>query len=502
MQEFTSAEQKRLIEQYQLISFANLKRSILNDLRNNADESVLYRRYKKGEVVDLLKNPQKNEQKIRELSCYLYIVSSHYRRLVDYYAHILLYNYNVDPLKTPLQIVRERYLEAYLHTIRECEKYNLRHEAIKAMKIAVRDGIFFGICYESEDSFYIKPVNSKWAQISGVEDGAYTFEFDLNYFNSNKKLLPMYGTEFVNAYDRYKGNPERGIEPDKTRRWYEPKNGICIKVDESDPYYSLPLFMGLLTEIFDIEDAKMLQKAKKENDNYKALGAKVPTDNNGVPLLPFNENKEWFDHIVENIDNDGIGVFMSPFQVTDYSFASSKTSDVNDVIDAQENFWMTAGTSSLIFGSAKATSSSSLALSVKPDEQIAYSILLQFQRYFNKKLKKMGVDYVFKIEFTRQSIFNGMEYVDKLAKAAASGLPVKTDYAISLGLSPSDMWNKTILEEEILELATKRWVTPLIANSTVSHSDSEGGCPTAEERGEIIGEAGEQTREIDADDNR
>ena len=502
VKDFTKEEQEKILANYAKMSFANLKKSILQDLRNNKNESVLYRKYTKKEVVSFLENPQKNEQKVRELSCYLYIVSPHYRRLVDYYALILLYHYNVLPTKTPEKINKKTYKDTYFHIIKECEKYNLKHEAIKAIKIAVRDGVFFGLCYESEDSFYIKPVQSKWAQISGIEDGTYTFEFDLNYFNSNKDLLQMYGAEFISAYDRYKGNPEKHIEPNKNLRWYEPKNGICLKVDESDPYYSLPLFTGLLTEIFDIEDTKMLQKAKKENDNYKALGAKVATDEDGVPLLSYEENLKWFNQIVENIDNDGIGVFMSPFQITDYSFATTKTSDANDVIEAQENFWMSSGTSSLIFGSAKATSSSSLTLSVKPDEQIAYAILLQFQRFFNKKLKKMNLEYEFKIEFTQQSIFNGMEYVDKFAKAAQYGLPVKTAYATSLGMTPSDIWNMTILEEDILGLSKKRWTTPLVSSNTQSSVDNEGGRPTNASQGKGLTETGEQTKESDANANR
>ena len=105
------------------------------------------------------------------------------------------------------------------------------------------------------------------------------------------------------------------------------------------------------------------------------------------------------------------------------------------------------------------------------------------------------MDYEFKVEFTQQSIFNNTEYVERYAKAASSGLPVKTYYATSLGLSPSDVWNMTILEEDILCLAKDRWITPLVASSTMSHSES--GRPTAEESGGQIGDAGEATRNSD-----
>ena len=120
----------------------------------------------------------------------------------------------------------------------------------------------------------------------------------------------------------------------------------------------------------------------------------------------------------------------------------------------------------------------------------------------NKKLKKMDMEYEFKIEFTQQSIFNNSEYVDRYAKAASSGVPVKTYYATSLGLSPSDVWNMTILEEEILGLSKDVWITPLVASSTVSHSSDEGGRPTNESQGKGLQETGEQTKESDQNANR
>lgn len=495
----TDDERKKIMERYSQLSFANLKKNILQDLRTNSTESVLYKKYKRDDVIRFLENPQKYEEEIRELSCFLYIVSSHYRRLVDYFGLILLYNYNVVPTKVPEKFNKNKYKKNYFDIISECDKYNLRQEAIKATKIAVREGVFFGLEYESSDSYFIKPVQAKYAKISGIEDGTYTYEFDLNYFNKNKKLLNMYGEAFIKAYEQYKGNPDKGIPANKDKRWFEPKNGICIKADDTEPFHSLPLFTGLLVEVFSIDDAKMLQKAKKENDNYKALSAEIATDDDGVPLLSFEENQKWFNHICDNIDNSGIGVFMSPFKITDFSFANTRTSDDDDITASQENFWMSSGISSLIFGSAKATSSSSLTLSVKPDEQISYAILLQFQRYINKKLKMKNMEYEFKVEFSQQSIFNNTEYVDRYSKAASSGLPVKTLYATSLGMTPLDVWNMSVLEEDVLGLSKDRWTTPLVSSSTIGHTDDKGGRP--KETG-VITESNENTRENDSNNNK
>ena len=142
---FTEAEKNALLERYARMSFANLKKNILQDLRTNSNESVLYKKYKREEIIKFLETPQKHEKEIRELSCFLYMVSSHYRRLVDYYGLILLYNYNVVPSRIPEKIDKKKYKQSYLKIIKECDKYGLRHEAIMATNIAIRDGVLFGL---------------------------------------------------------------------------------------------------------------------------------------------------------------------------------------------------------------------------------------------------------------------------------------------------------------------------------------------------------------------
>ena len=49
VKEFTEAEKDVLLAKYARMSFANLKKNILQDLRTNSDESVLYKKYKKEE---------------------------------------------------------------------------------------------------------------------------------------------------------------------------------------------------------------------------------------------------------------------------------------------------------------------------------------------------------------------------------------------------------------------------------------------------------------------
>ena len=493
VKDFTKEEQEQLMAKYVQLSFANLKRNIVQDLINSKNESVIYKKYTKEQIVNMLENPQKNEENLRELSRFIYLVSSHYRRLVDYYSTILLYNYTVVPTKIPVKKPNKtKYTECYYHIVNECEKYNLQQEATEALKIAVRDGVFYGICYENEDSFYIKPfTDTKYAKIASVEDGAFRWSLDMAYFNGKEYLLDMYGSDIKQNYYLFKGNKKEGIKGNKAKKWYELPNGIVVKSDKSDFFSSIPTYSSLLLDILSIDDYKLLQKAKVEGDNYKILGFKLETDSEGSPIIPYDLASKYFSTAAETLPS-GVGAILVPFAISEHSFQTSTASNINNVSNAISTFWEGAGTPSSIFGGGNINSSGAMSISVKPDEALAFSMLQQFERYFNVKFKKMSLEYSFKLKFSRLSIFNQDEYVNRLSKAASLGTPVKLEYMTALGFSPSDVLGMTYLEEDVFCLAKKVWLNALISSSTVSHSES--GRPTNKSQGKGLTESGEQTQ--------
>ena len=487
---FSEEEKKKLLEQYGRMSFAKIQKNILQDLINSKSESILYSRYDRETVVSMLEDPQRNEASIRELSQFVYIVSGHYRRLIDYFANILLFNYTIAPTKIPIDDVDvEKYKEEYIQVVNYSDKWNFSQELSEAMKVALRDGVCYNVIYETEDSIVTKRMNPAWCAISSIEDNVPIFALNLEFFNRNKELLPLYGKEFESAYKKYR--PDGG-GTNKENQWYEVKNQYILLADSTDLYYHLPFFCSLLLGIFDIDDYKMLQKAKAENDNYKALSLELPTDDNGIPLMDFDNASKFYDHITDAVDNTGVGIFMSPFKVDDFSFANTKASDSYDVNDAEQQLFASAGVTSGLFLS-NITSSSSILLSVKPDEQVAYSLLLQAQRAFNLKIKKLNLTYGFKIKFSNQSIFNNEEHIKRFKESASLGLPTKSMYAASLGLSPSDVMGLTYLEEEVLKLSKEAWLTPLISSNTQGSVSDDVGRPTLSDT--EIGDAGEASRE-------
>lgn len=499
-----SEEQKNRIDKYFRL-FAKSSSEILQDYNNNKKNLTELTKYSISDLVSMLKSPatEQNQKRIRKLSQFLYQVSSHYKILCNYYANVLLCRYTLVPSKISSiingEVDKESYKLAYATAVDQVEKYELDKLCKKIMRIAVRDGAFYGLCYESDGAFYIDQFDPDYAQITSIVDGVYKFSINLDYYASVKRnfKLAQAPKDVQKAYLTYKGDSTRGIQGDSKQQYYEPKDGICIMADDSDPSIVLPLFTGLLKDIFDIEDYRLIKKADDENSNYKAVSLKVETDENGIPKINDKLVSKYYQQVLNNVP-DGIGVIVSPFDVELLSLNSGRNSDTKELSDAESQFWFDSGTSPLLFGSSKATTSGALELSVKPNEEIGYNILSQIERFFNYRLSSLDKNTTFKIKFSHISIFNKKEKTDADFKAAQYGVAgAKLKVASDIGLTPSDIIGMTYLENEILNVGTDMFNRPLISSNTLSNGDvsDEGGRPVAEEKGDKLTDGGEKSRD-------
>jgi hypothetical protein len=225
---------------------------------------------------------------------------------------------------------------------------------------------------------------------------------------------------------------------------------------------------------------------------------KIDCDENGAPKMDFGIAKKYYNEACEHIP-EGIGLILSPFAIDEFSFQKSAVSEDDAVNQAENEFWAGTGTHGMMFGSTKASSSSSLEMATKPDEKITFKILDQVSRYFNKQIKIMNLPYYFKQKFLDQSIFNKDEVCNRYLKASQYGVSgAKLCYAASLDMSPSDVIGMAYLENEILEITDKMFTSPLISSNTMSPDKNDGvGKPTNKSKGENVTDSGEQTQEDD-----
>lgn len=469
------------------LMFMKTAKLILQDLENAKRDTAFFKKYTKTDIIGWLTAPEKNEKSLRDVSIYLYNASSHYRRLINYFSKMALYAYIVVPYKLDIEKVDiKKFKSNYKSILNKLDTMNIKHEFLKIMTTIFREDVFYGYEYSLSDSYFIKKLPPDRCKICSNEDGVCNFAFDFSYFTTNKEKLDTWGEEFESKYEIYKANSKK--------RWQEidSKKSICIKLNE-DIDFPIPPFIGLLPMIYDIEDFKMLTKAKEEIGNYKMLSLKIPLNDDGTYQFPY-ENAEKYYNMLGSVLPENIGLALTPMEIGEHSFEKSGTANsTNIVADAETNFWSAGGVSELLFNSQK-SSSATIGNSIKTDEEIVYAIFRQLERWINRKLKQESGTYKFKIQLLDVTIFSRKEYVELLLKNGQYAMPVINKLCACMGDSPADVEAMAFLENEVLQYHFK--LVPLVSSHTQS-GDGDVGAPQVSD--EDLSEAGEKSR---AGDNR
>lgn len=473
------------IEKFAALNYAKMRKLIITDLNSNyAQTSIFLKKYTKDQIERALLAPDKNSKQLQEMSEFLYNASPHYRRLLDYMKNLSCDNYTLTPTEYNISNP-ENFKNTYYETAKSYSLVSFK-TANPLIRLEVfLKGIFCGICFEAKNSFCLKKLDINYCKISSIEDGTPIFSFDLDYFNTKAHfmLLDQYGNDFVKAYKIYRGDEERGLPGDKTKRWFEPKNQICVKLNNSVLEYSLPYFMGLFTAILEIDVYNEIKKDKAIMDNYKLLAMQMATDEYGIPTMKFSEAQKYYDQAAQNLP-EGVGLILTPFKMEDFSLRNTGNTDADLAEDATKQFWANSGVNPMLFGIGANPTSAVLELSIRTDEAIVFDVDANIAKAFNTRYKRNHNinDYIFVVTFLPQSIFNKSALVDSLTKGATYGLPVKSQLLAAYGLEPYQVLTMSNLEDNILGFTKTMLNTPLLQSSTMS-PDKESGRPTNESKG-------------------
>jgi hypothetical protein len=483
-----SEEQKpqELIKQYYKIDFAKLAKLIFSDLEVRDKNNIFFKTFTKEQVINALQNPQKNEKTLRNVSSFLYILSPHYKRLCNYYAQMLKYDYYVEPYKLDFtkDIDKDKLKKSYFGTLYRLDNMNLKHEFQKILEIVCKSGIFYGYVHETSDSCFIQSLNPDFCQITSIEDGVYNFAFNFTYFASDESLLSAYPQEFRDKYNEYKqAKADKNVKRKELNNyiWREidSKNSICIKSDETVPY-SYPPFVSVLPDVFEISDYKALKKSGSEMENIALIAGYIPytkdSDTANDFKLTLDTAIEFGNKITEALPQQ-IGFLLSPYEKMDLFRLNSDKVGTDKVEEAVNNFFDSAGVGKDLFTGSGSTDASQKR-AITTDEQICFNLLRQLERWLNRRLKfSQESTYKFKATFLDITTQNQDYVVSRLQKSASYGVPVKQMLASALGLSPSATVSMNYLENDILDIPNN-W-KPLVSANTVSIKDN--GRPSEEE---------------------
>lgn len=480
-------------QEFQQLAFAAVKKMAMADISKISRSTSFLSRFKVEEISKWMQNPAQYEKQIRNLSQYLYNISSHYRRFILYISQMAMYKYTLTP-DIPDKYDADKLKRSYKKTLQSIETMNLDHEFVNVAKVAFREDFFFGYIHESKDSFFFQKLNPDFCKISSKEDGVFNFAYDFGMFDSNKELLETYPMEFKLKHAKYKnlGREEQWQELDSDKT-------ICIKINEDITEYGLPVLNVIFESIFDLDEYKRMNKSRSKMDNFMLLIQKIPMDEKNPDVNKFLIDLSLaaaFHEKAADAVGDQISMVTSPMDITAVRTDGGSKLAKDIVSNATRDVYSDSGFSQHLFNSDK-TTSTGLSSSIQTDEMLVFTYLRQVERWINRRLKKMSGQYKFNFKFLDITVFNQEDKFDMYLKGAQSGLPVITEAAASIGLSPLDLMNKATLENDILGL--HNILQPLKSAHTQSNKDKAGRNKMGDDE---ISDSGQVNRDNNTDENR
>lgn len=476
--DFTAKQQQ--IEQFKQSAKAALQ---LLDLQNLPTKT--YTVYSKDSLRTYLKNPltDTNQKNLRKLSQFLYVLSAQYRRIISYFAtHIDLSAYNVIPNASIAgDNDDEKILQNYEETLKWIEKMNLQGQIHGILTTILREDCFYGYIYyedgeeQDRNSFIIIPLDGDYCKISSVNyNGTLNCAFDFSFFDSstNKVYLDYWDKEFTSGYNAYKS--------DSKQRWAEldPERTVVFKMDHDQLDRVIPPFASLFEDIIDLIDLRGITSVKDQLSIYKLLVAKIDTLSNAQNPDDFAVSLDLavdFYNKINQILPEEIGLALSPMEIEPITFDKDATDETNSISKANKNLWESAGVSQ-IMDNSKLTGSTAVTAAMRFDALFVQKPLLwQIEARVNMFLDYVLTDNGMRVKYMPVSPYLKDEVIKNVKEACTLGLPMKTQLAVLMGMSPLDMNSMLHLENDILKLQDK--MVPLQSTYTQASGSDTGGAP-------------------------
>lgn len=477
--------------------FAALNRLIMRDLNGNGRAPTFYR-YSKDDISTYLTNPYQYQKNLRNAAIYLYAASSHFRRLIQYFAALSDLSYVVSPYRIDTSAAKAATLgKQYRRTLNMLSAMDIRNQFPKILTVCLREDIFYGTMWVTNDNITIQQLPSDYCDIAVIEGNVLNVSFDFSYFDSNSMFLELYPPEFTKKYNMYL-NDRTGL------KWQEldSPTSFAVKCNNDILNYAVPPFVGIFREIYDLEDYRGMKMTKTALENYALLVMKLGINSDGEWEIDFNKAKDFYSNL-DGVLPEEVGAVLSPMTIDKISFEKSNTGDTDTIAEAEQNLFTAAGVSTLLFNNDKA-SSNALLLSIKADQALTYGIVKSIESVVNRFIQSYSFGKNFKVTFLDVSPYNRKEMGDQYLKAAQYGFPTLSYYCVSQGLSQAEMDCMDFLENDILGL--KERFKPLQSSSTMGNesTDSSGngvaGRPT-KDTGELT-DSGESSQEHDDGDDK
>ena len=395
----------------QTVNFDAIRELLYQNVSKTSNKT--FTQYTKDIIKQYIQNPLSNIDNIREVSRFLSRVSMIYKKIIEYYATMPLFYYNVTYMPDFTKgIDNNKFLKNYNALLKRLQKMNIRKEFTSIFATTLRDGCFFGFVYDYEDDgLFINPLNPKYCRISGkTSEGEWVVAFDATFFDAGSNKEFIYGVNddgdgvwddvFKQGYEDYKNGG-------RDYRWFilPPEKTLCMIAGNDDEFdLPLPYFTPLFVSLLDLLDLEQILMSKTQLENYVLLLSKIPLVNNSDEVDDFAVSLDLVQAMQELIDAsvpDLVGTAYAPFELEKITFERSNTTEDTDALSvSMSNLFSNGGVSQLVVSGGQSTNSIGLSHSIKNDESLAFKLLDRAESWMQSYIKwNVSSDFIFKFQF-------------------------------------------------------------------------------------------------------
>lgn len=438
-------------------------------------------------ISRMLESPESNYTQITGLMNVLARKNGTVGRVINYLAAHTPYNYTIFAAlndKSGLSGMSVT-VEDYLAAANQIDKYKVKLFAPYFVRQVLIQGMaFFYEIADSKGVSYMEfPVS--WGRISSQKDGVYRWELDVSKLKD--ELMPYMPKEIQTAYEQQK----TGSTTDE-KKWRENKfyrlsdKAVAFCIDQSvmmNGGIAVSEFASLLIDSVKLEKAKDNVDIKDDIDTIRIVHAKIPLTKENKPAFGSNTAKEYDGALKRALPKGVVGI-TNPMELTNVPLNGSGNSKSYEIVDkTSKQLFMSTGVPSSLFGS-ETTSSNIVKLSIQKDAAWVYTkILPMLDNYYTSVLAsvKSTSNVTWKARFLRISNFTLKEDIGLLKDAVSFG-GSRTDYLASLGAEPVEIYNKLVMEQQVLNIDSI--MLPKQTSFTMGSSDANGktaGRPNTDE---------------------
>ena len=425
---------------------------------------------------------------IREISDFFYRTSGIYQVAVDYYANLYRFDWYIVPevyedgeIEEKRQ---EKVLKDFVKILHYCDNTYIKKMCNDIAHTVVRQGAYYGYITDSKDCCVLQELPIAYCRTRFNKGVSPTVEFNMRFFDDKftdtqyrLKVLKMFPEEFQKGYILYKQG-KLPAEPffDTKSGWYllDPEKTVKFSLGDND----VPIFASAIPAIIDLDAAQDVDRQRQMQKLLKLIIQKLPIDKNGDLIFDPDETRDLHNTLKLMLQNAiGVDVATTIADVEHIDLSDKNTTaSQDDLQKVERTVFNSLGLSRNLFN---AEGNLSLSNSILDDEATVRNLVLQFNIFFDKIIKKQNKNqkkYSFRFYMLETTQYNYKD-LSKLYKEQVQLGYSKILPQIALGQSQSAIINTAYFENQVLNLSDI--MIPPMSSNTMSSADIKAAAGTS-----------------------